>query len=369
MSLFRPWFISTLLCLIYALAVVTIRGEGDPLILMTIGSDYSEQDSDHAYSEEGYDGQFAYYIARDPQTAEALIDVPAYRYQRILLPIGGIILSLGQDTLLPWALLLTNLLALAIGTTLLEYLLVHHFNVSRWYAVGYSLSLGVLGSARLITTETLAYALVLGGIVLLLRERLLLSAILFALSAFAKETTLIFVGAILLYQFSHQRWKEAFQFGIVSILPFIIWQFVLLNTFGAFGIGSGGNLATGFEVIPFMGFFRILTEGNIQIFLLLAPIIGLFVLLPAVLGLMRSVQQLKKRDFSMMVWILLANAGIMLFVPFSTYREPLGILRFIVGLQIAVILFAAQQRNRPVLLFSTFWLITVFLVILSDFGG
>jgi hypothetical protein len=49
------------------------------------------------------------------------------------------------------------------------------------------------------------------------------------------------------------------------------------------------------------------------------------------------------------------------FVPFSTYREPLGILRFIVGLQIAVLLYAAQTHNIRVLRYSTFWIVSILL--------
>jgi hypothetical protein len=59
----------------------------------------------------------------------------------------------------------------------------------------------------------------------------------------------------------------------------------------------------------------------------------------------------------------------MLFVPFSTYRELLGMFRFIVGLQIAVILYAAHRRQRRVLSYSTLWMMTTLLLIASDFGS
>jgi hypothetical protein len=59
----------------------------------------------------------------------------------------------------------------------------------------------------------------------------------------------------------------------------------------------------------------------------------------------------------------------MLFVPFSTYREPLGILRFIVGLQIAVILFAAERHQIRALRNSTIWMLTMLFLIGSDFAA
>jgi hypothetical protein len=58
--------------------------------------------------------------------------------------------------------------------------------------------------------------------------------------------------------------------------------------------------------------------------------------------------------------MLFTTSVIMLFVPFSTYREHLGILRFIIGLQIAVLLYAAHTHNTRVLRNSTIWIMTLF---------
>jgi len=366
-KLFRPYVVITLLCLVYCLAVIAIRGNGDPLILMTIGTDYNPTLADHAYTEEGYDGQFVYYIADNPDTASQYIDVPAYRFQRILLPFAGRLAGFGQSSLIPFSLLVVNLLALAGGTYLLEKLLTAH-KVSRWYAVGYGLSIGVFGSARLLTTETLAYGLVLLAIWLYHNDRIIWSAVIFALSAFAKEVTLIFVAGYVLYLFTLKEWRQGIMFALIAGVPFAIWQLVLFNTFGEFGVGSGGNLATGFEVIPFMGFFRILIEGGIGIFAVLAPIIGIFVIFPTVWGLWQCWQDYRNKGWSLYSWLLLVNSAVMLFVPFSTYREPLGILRFIVGLQIAIILYSAKHRKRRALMNSTIWFITTLFVFISDFS-
>lgn len=366
-KLLRPYIIVTVLCLLYCLSVVAIRGKGDPLILMTIGTDYNPTLADHAYSPEGYDGQFVYYIANNPATAPQFIDVPAYRFQRILLPISGRILGLGQSALIPFSLLAINLLALAGGTYILEQLLDTH-KVSRWYAIGYGLSIGIFGSARLMTTETLAYALVLLAIWLYHRNKWQWSAVAFAISAFSKEVTLIFVAGYVLYMFTQKQFRQGIIFALIAGIPFAIWQVILYSMFGEFGVGSGGNLATGFEVIPFMGFFRILLDGNASIFAVLAPIIGIFVILPTLWGLWQCWGDFREKRWSLYSWLLLANSAIMLFVPFSTYREPLGILRFIVGLQIAVILYSAKYRKKRALMNSTIWFITTLFVFISDFS-
>src|SRR5262245_62119812 len=89
----RPWMVVTVLCLVYV-ALVLIRNNGNPLTLVTIGTRFSEHIADGT---EGYDGQFVYYIARDPSGAAQYLDVPAYRFQRILLPVIGRILAFGQE--------------------------------------------------------------------------------------------------------------------------------------------------------------------------------------------------------------------------------------------------------------------------------
>jgi hypothetical protein len=359
--LIRPWFITIVLCLVYV-GIVILSNKGNPNTLVTLGTHFSEQ---AAAGSEGYDGQFNYYIARDPNTAAQFLDVPAYRFQRILFPALGRLLAFGQADLIPWAFLLINLIALAVGTALLENLLVQ-FKVSRWYALTYGLSLGIFGSVRLSLSEPLAYALVLGSITLARDRKWLYAAVVFALAALAKETTLIFAGAYVLYLFTQRDWKNSFLLGFIAVLPFAIWQFILLKTLGSLGVGSGGAQATSFEIIPLRGIIRIWTdtpaEARGRILLILAPTLLIFVIAPAIWALWESIKDIRRGKWSAEVSLLLINAAIMLFVPFSTYREPIGILRFIVGLQIAVVLYAAQNRRYRVLRNSTLWIVTIFFI-------
>lgn len=373
MQKIRPWMIVTLLCLLYALWVAATYA---PLALVTLGSAYDEENGGRAR----YDGQFNYHIARDPSTAAPLIDVPAYRFQRILLPALALPFP---DEALPFAMLAVNLVALAAGTALLESLLVGG-GVSRWYALAYGLTLGTFGAARLSLSEPLAYGLALGGMWAALRGRLVWSAALFALAALAKETTLIMaagVGLWLLFE-AQRSWANritrAALFGGIALAPFIGWQGILYVHLGAFGVGSGGALATSFEAIPFMGVIRIVTEGALPVLAasgigafagfiaIFAVIVGVFVLLPTVWGLLRAWRDWRAGQMTLWTWLLLATSAIMLFVPFSTYREPVGILRFIVGLQIAVIGYAAERKQRRALNYSLAWVLTVFFVVTSD---
>lgn len=354
----RPWLVVTVLCLLYV-ALVLLRNDGNPLALVTIGTRFSEGIVEGT---EGYDGQFVYYIARDPNTAAQYLDVPAYRFQRILLPILGRVLAFGQPSFIPWTLLFVNLIALAGGTWLLEQLLVRQ-SVSRWYALTYGLTIGIFASVRLSLSEPLAYALVLVGITLAGRDRWALSALVFALAALAKETTLFFVAGYGLYLLAGGRLRTAISFGAIASVPFFIWQIILRNSLGTFGIGSGGALATSFEIIPFAGVIKILTDTPPQsragIIVIFSVILIPFVIVPTLWGLWRCWVDARKHTRTVYSWLLFMNAAIMPFVPFSTYREPLGILRFIVGLQIAIILYAAERHQTRALRNSTIWIVTI----------
>ena len=369
----RPWLVVTGLCLIYALWVAA----DDPLRLVSIGTRFSEAAAQENAGAEGYDGQFVYYIARDPLTAEQFLDVPAYRFQRILLP--ALAMPFPDDAI-PFVLLAVNLIGLAVGTFIMERLLVEQ-GVGRWYALAYGLTLGTFGATRLSLTEPLAYGLALAGVWLAARERPLLSAVLFALAALTKETALVVAAGYGLYLLANRHWRDAVLFGVIALAPFIVWQIVLYTHLGAFGVGSGGALATSFEIVPFMGVIRIITEGAfvalevsgisqfLVIILTFSIVVGVFVLVPTIWGLKRVVIDFRARKVSLYTWLLLTTCLIMAFVPFSTYREPVGILRFIVGLQIAVLLYAGQQRNTRVLHNSMIWIFTVFFVVMSDFAG
>jgi hypothetical protein len=371
MRYFRPTSLVSVVALLY-LGWVWLAF-GTPLAWVTLGSNATELGLP-IYTDEGYDGQFTYYIARDPLGATALIDVPAYRYQRILLPALGWLLSFGMDWLLPFAIVMVNLMALGVSTALLEKLLVAH-KVSRWYTVGYALSLGVLGTVRLGLPEVLAYGLCIGGLWFLNRDRLPQSAVAFALAALARETTLLVSGAVgfhLLFFGAGSlasRLRRAVSFGIAVLLPFILLQIGLYLWLGSAGVGSGGAGASGFERIPLMGVVQIFTVGGPAVFGALMVVIGPFVLLPTAWGLWRCWRDWRTQEWTLMTSLLLFNAAIMLFVPFSTYREFVGILRFIVGLQLAVILYAAERSRRGTLRplrYTTFWALTLVILIVSD---
>lgn len=369
MARLRPWMIVLVLNVIY-LGVVLARAGSDWNTFVTIGDCYSTctgfTGTCPAGTTNGYDGQYAFYIARDPGGAAPCQDVPAYRYQRILLPILGWALAFGSDALIPLAFVAINLVALVGSTALLERLLVA-LRVRRWHALVYGLFVGVFMSVRLSTTEPLAYGLVIVAIWFSTQNRRWLEALAYLAAGMAKETAFIFVGAAVLYHLSRREWSRAARLALVTGTPFAIWQIFLRAWLGSFGIGSGGAGNSPFEIVPFMGLIRTWTEGDFRVFLLIAAYTVPAVVLPTLWGLWQSGRQILRGDAHPYDFFLLANAAVMMTIPFSTYREPLGIIRFIVGLVLAVLLFGALRHPRGRVLMTTWVWLALNIYLMADF--
>lgn len=373
----RPYMIVALVLVVY-LSAIFITNNSDPKTFVTIGSCFSKctgengescdvpEDAtlDEQFEIEGYDGQFNYFIARNPSDAAPCIDVPAYRYQRILLPLLGYSLSFGADEVIPLVFVFINGLMMVISTRLLEDLL-EMTGRKIWFALSYGLFFGLVIATRLSTNEPLAYGLVLMGIWASQKKHFWLMAVALSLAGFAKETTGFMTAGFLLWFILNKRWKEAIWLVSVAAIPFFLWQLYLYDWFGEAGLGSGGAKATSFEIIPFMGVIKIGTEGSLAAFLLLGLLlVGLPVVLPSIWALWASWRDFQQNTVTLYSCVLLTTALIMPFVPFSTYREFLGIYRFIPGLVMMMILHSAERNIGRPLMYSTLWIVLLlFLVV------
>ena len=362
-------------CLVY-LAVVLALNNGDVKEFVTIGSCYSSCDFHvdqgcPTGTGNGYDGQYAYYIARDPGGSIGCMDVPAYRYQRILLPMLGRALSFGVDALIPVVFVVANLIALVGGVALLEWLLVDQ-EVSRWYALTYGLFFGSVVAVRLSTAEPLAYGLAILAIWLSRHtpERPWLVALVLLAAMLTKETTGLFVAGFVLWYMAHRRWRDAALVTLAVGIPFALWQVYLYTWIGEFGAGAGGGGKSSFEIIPYNGMWRIYTDTrSLAVFLLLGGLFIPSVVIPSAWGVRTTLRELWRErerltETHLYTWLHLANAGIIVFAPFSTYREFLGIFRFMVGMVIMHLLYTALRfpRRRP-LIYSTLWIVLLLFVV------
>jgi hypothetical protein len=222
----------TLLVMAVWVALVIGRAGGDPLALARLGTRYSQGDP---AGTQGYDGQFVVYIARDPRPAAVapLLDAPAYRYQRILLPLLARFISLGSVPALPWVLAI-------VGITRSRNLGCREL-LAAWGEPLVRASYGVVGlqpGRCLDLHEPLAYALVACAILAGERGRHRLSWILYGLALFAKEVAVLFIAAQLLADLGQRRWRSILGLGLAALLPYALFQLSLLNVFGQPGIGS-----------------------------------------------------------------------------------------------------------------------------------
>lgn len=270
----------------------------------------------------GYDGQFVYYIASDPFGAVSKIDDPAYRYQRILYPILAWILSLGgNQNMLPWVMLLINLLAASGSFILLsEYLSIKGLHA--WRAVAFLFSAGMMISLRADLNEPLAILLALAGLVLIYHKKWVFAGLAFALGILAKEIVVVFVIGTVVWLLFEKKTRTALLLTVLSLLPAVLWGLFLTSWLGQSPLSAD---QAAMEILPFYGLLFIgVSPAKIMIIL--------WVALPAILfGLVGSLDFLK-RQHSLELFIVLMNVGLLAFMPRMTWYNFAGALRAVLGL-------------------------------------
>jgi hypothetical protein len=350
-ALWSPTAVTFIVAAIYLGAVLWLAA-GDPLEFARIGTRFSEG---NPAGTEGYDGQFVLYIAQNtnPQEVAAQLDMPAYRYQRILLPLLGRTMALGNQELIPYVLPLIGLAAHISAVWLLSRIL-QGWGVSRWYALVYGLYVGMLLSLRLDLPEPLAFACVIAGFWFEQQKRQWLAWLFFGLASFSKETTILFVLAQLAVYVSARRGKDAIGLSLVALLPFAIFQVWLREQFGALSLSA--NPEGGIELIPFNGLWQVGEYSREYMWVLFLVYLPAF-FLPALLGLWATVKRWLAGEREWPTAALFCNAVVFPFLPFLVYREPGGTVRFASGLVLAVLLYAARYRSSRALKYSWLWMV------------
>lgn len=359
-----PWMVTAVFTLFYVLMILSERG-WDPMHFVNIGGAFDPRQNNTAW---GYDGQYAYQIAADPLHASQYLDVPAYRYQRILYPALARLLSFGSPQALPWVLILINIAALVGGTRVTEMILQAN-GASRWYALSYGLFLGLQISVRLDLTEPLAFLFVQLAALWLGRNKLAWASLFFILASLTRELSLLFAFAAALTIFSRKQYRTAILWGILTLLPFLIWELVLRLWLGSWGLQSGGAAATPFEIIPFRGYWSFAQKVPLQLFLLFSLIILPIGLLPASASMIAAVRALLKRQHNYGTWALLVNAALFPFLPASNVIVQLGLVRTVIGLVVAVLTFGAYNHSKRALNYSLFWIVGLIFLYRDSFIG
>jgi len=362
-SLFKSRYAPAMVVLFVFLMIQGIiigTNGGDPLALARLGTYYELGDPDGT---QGYDGQFLYYIAMNPDPVHVSVhlDVPAYRYQRILMPLFARVLSFGSPSLIPWALAFLGVLSHTLGVWAVGELF-NDWGINRWYSLIYAFWAGFVLAIVVDLPEPMAYGLVACGLLALKRNRNILGWFCFGLAVFTKEVTLVFVAAVLVSDILNRRWRSVIGLSVIAIFPYFIFQIWLWSVFGQPGLGSGGAMSTSFEWIPFLGFLRI-GAYSIPYLLAMLVVFGPTVIWPSIWGAWKAGGLMISSDHNMIVLALFLNSLMIFFLPFSTFRETGGLMRLACGLVMAVLLFAAYYRQKKILNYCAFWLVlNVFLL-------
>jgi len=332
----------------------------DPAQIAELGTKYLTGDPNGT---EGYDGQFAYYIAQnpDPHDVASQLDVPAYRYQRILYPIFARILAFGNPDWIPWTLILINFVSHVTATLLLCRFLDEKQIPSR-YALIYGLWVGLVVGVGTDLYEPLAYVLIVAALYFRDRMKPWISNLFLILALLTKETAIPFWIACLVADFLERRSKKELIQNLLPGAVYAAWQIWLFTQFGAFGMESGGAMATPFEWVPYGGFIKISSAG-IRIFLFYVILFFPTIIVPNLWGTISSGRALTKGDFVFQNWIYFLNTLFITFLPFSTFREPLGLVRVASGMITAFIFFAVHRKLRRPLNYAMFWMFLLVLLI------
>ncbi|MBE9242293.1 hypothetical protein IQ217_16505 [Synechocystis salina LEGE 00031] len=179
----------------------------------------------------GYDGQQFLTIALDPglhnPDSIAALDHPSYRYRRILYPLLGYVLGLGNPVLIPWALVFINIVAIAVCTGLTAF----YFQDQKQKTMGALAVLAIPGVWMVLflsTADLLASIFSLGAVVCQAifpphqNKKWWLVPFLLALGLLTRETTLIIWLAIALTLGQKRQWRSM---GVLllSLLPLTLW--------------------------------------------------------------------------------------------------------------------------------------------------
>lgn len=338
----------TLALMLGITGIVLVSNQGDPLAFALIGTRFSQGDPQGTV---GYDGQFSYFIARDGANAVPYIDGPTLRYQRIVYPVLARAISLGQADLVPWALILINILAITIGTYLLAQLLTQAKR-SPWYALLYPLWVGTLFSLRLDLNEPLCFTLGIASFYAYQRGNFRWVCLLLILSTLTKELGLLFAFSIALHAFFNKKRGWALLFALSPLSAFLAWWGILYLSFDT--LPTIYPAARNIRWVPFNGLFA---EENIVEFVLLSLWIGIPTI---VMGLAALWNIYKTRKIHLYTAFVLMSAGFIMFMPDVSWEDQFAAYRIATPILLASILFLAQEHSRFLKFLIPLWLPTLF---------
>lgn len=194
----------------------------------------------------GYDGQHFYHIARS-LVRGARPAVPPVRVQRIGYPLAAALLSLGQERAIPWALVVVNLIAVAVGTALFTRLLRRH-DLNPWWSLLFALNSGQILAVQMDLALPMVLALTAGAYVCWEERRVGAASILLAAALLTRESAVLLLIPLIVAELAGRRWR-ALGVLCLPVAAYFAWQVALCFWLGAGGMG----VSAGQVVVPGVG--------------------------------------------------------------------------------------------------------------------
>lgn len=244
-----------------------------------------------ATSEYGYDGQFYYYMARFPFHAPpGSFDLAPERYSRMLYPALVRVVSLGNVSAMPWAMLGINLAAIT-GMVLLLSWLLRERGLPVWLALVAGFYCGLpLGTLRDLADPQVGFWLAL-ALVWMQRRRWLLTAGAVALGLLTRETMLPFAVCFAIPLLLERRWRVLAGYFLIAFGPYVAWQIALHQWLGVWPLqASLSDPSNKLTHRPFIGMAAAPDLHTLMQFMLFAAV-------PAVAGVCGGLLTLRERPW------------------------------------------------------------------------
>jgi hypothetical protein len=230
-----------------------------------VAGDQVVEISEHPYplkvlkNSNGYDGTLFYQLALDPtitdEYAFGIRSNLAYRKQRILYPAIAHITALGQPQLVPYAMVLVNLICIMIAI-FLAYKIARENNSDPAYILLFAGLVGFYIGLTRNLAETMEGLFLTLTFFFFIKKRYIPLGIAMTCALLTRETSLFIVGSlsvIVLYSNLKERkllsWNSILV--LVPILVLALWKLYLYQQFG-------GYSSERFEIIPFKGIYEAL---------------------------------------------------------------------------------------------------------------
>lgn len=302
----------------------------------------------------GYDGQFYYQMARNPLGAAPYMDNAPYRYQHFLYALLAWVLSFGQAALVPYALLLLNVLSIIGSVEIISCLLSRH-GLSPWFSLALGLYFGLAIGLTFDTTEPFTYFLISLGLWFFEKRYLTASTLWMGAAAISREMAVLFPLCIAISFIWQRQWQNAVRFIGLGVLPLALFLLVLAKIFGHTGV----TFTPPFEHIPFAGIFYYLYTPHkfwLLVLLMLLPLLGS-------LGFLAW--DLIHQRFSIMTLMWASNLVLITFMSHSSYNDLVSAGRLSIAPVLAGIFYALKMRNKVLLWALQFYALTFLVYLLA----